>query len=457
MTAPFERLCRVLAAAALLGLAAPASDAAESPFPPPADVAKGQALLDGGRFGEALDVLRPLARNHPRDTNVLFLIGLAAMEAARRLPPDAEEERDALLEESVAALHTILVDRPELVRVRLELARAFFYKGEDSLARGHFQRVLAGEVPDPVIANVQHFLSEIRARRRWVGYLGASVAPDTNIGAASDEEIIYILGLPFRRDNADELTTSGVGVSVWTGGEYQHPVSERLRLRAGVDVARREYASSEFDDTNLAFHLGPRWLADRRTDLSLLGEARRRWAGSSIDHDAAGARIEAQRRLTPVITANARASLLLRDYRRRDSLDGRVADVSLRSRWTLSPTVQVESAFGSSRERPDSVRQRNRSHRLRAGVSLILPWGISARASAQRRWTEYEGDWSVFTQSTEPRKDVTETLSLSLHKRDFTLYGFSPQVVVTHEERESNAQAHDYDRTRGEIRFVRQF
>ena len=457
MTTRFARLCRVLAAAALLALTAPASTAAESGPPPPAEVAKGQALFDSGRLEEALDVLRPLARSHPGDTNVLFLIGLAAMEAARRLPPDAEEAREALLEESIAALHTILVDRPELVRVRLELARAFFYKEEDSLARGHFERVLAGEVPAPVVANAQHFLSKIRARRRWVGYLGASVAPDTNIGAASDEEIIYILGLPFRRDNADELTTSGVGVSVWTGGEYQHPVSDRLRLRAGVDVARREYASSEFDDTNLAFHLGPRWLADPRTDLSLLGEARRRWAGSSIDHDAAGARIEAQRRLTPVITANARASLLQRDYRRRNSLDGRVADVSLRSRWTLSPTVQVESAFGSSRERPDSVRQRNRSHRLRAGVSLILPWGISARASAQRRWTEYEGDWSVFTQSTEPRKDVTETLSLSLHKRDFTLYGFSPQVVVTHEERESNAQAHDYDRTRGEIRFVRQF
>ena len=35
--------------------------------------------------------------------------------------------------------------RPGLVRVRLELARAFFLKGEDSLARSHFERVLAGK------------------------------------------------------------------------------------------------------------------------------------------------------------------------------------------------------------------------------------------------------------------------------------------------------------------------
>ena len=55
-------------------------------------------------------------------------------------------------------------------------------------------------------------------------YLGAAVAPDTNIGGTSDERIIYIRGLPFRRD-AEDLTTSGVGISVWTGGEYQYPLS----------------------------------------------------------------------------------------------------------------------------------------------------------------------------------------------------------------------------------------
>ena len=109
------------------------------------------------------------------------------------------------------------------MRVRLELARAFYFKREDSLARGHFERVLAGKPPAPVVANVQRFLAEIRARRRWTMYLGGAMSPDSNIGGASDERIIYINDLPFRRD-AEELTTSGIGVSVWTGGEYQYPL-----------------------------------------------------------------------------------------------------------------------------------------------------------------------------------------------------------------------------------------
>ena len=105
----------------------------------------------------------------------------------------------------------------------------------------------------------------IRARRRWSFNVGAAIAPDSNIGAGSDERIIYIFGFPFRR-NQEELTTSGVGVSVWGGAEYQVPVAERLRLRAGGDFSRREYEGSQFDQLFLATHLGPRWLIDRDTE-----------------------------------------------------------------------------------------------------------------------------------------------------------------------------------------------
>ena len=72
-------------------------------------------------------------------------------------------------------------------------------------------------------------------------YFGAALTPDSNIGSASEERIIHILGLPFRRD-AEELTTSGIGLSVWTGGEYHYPLRDRVRLRAGADLSRREYA-----------------------------------------------------------------------------------------------------------------------------------------------------------------------------------------------------------------------
>ena len=452
-------LCRALAVAFLL-LVASASMAAESP-PPAAETAKARALLKDGRPAEALTILRPLARSHPKGAKIHFLLGLAAIEASRK-PGAAEADREALLDEAIATLHAILADQPALVRVRLELARAFFYKEEDSLARGHFERVLAGEVPDAVKANVQRFLTQIRARRRWTMYVGAALLPDSNIGSGSEDEIIYInfggIDLPFRRNNADNLTTSGVGTSLWAGGEYQHPLGDRLRLRAGGDLARKEYSGREFDESNLSVHAGPRWLLDRRTEASVLASARRRWAGTSIDHDAVGARIEAWRRLTPQVTANARASWHQRDYRRGNTLDGPLVDVSLGGAWTISPILRANSSFGYSQDRPRRLNRRSESRSLRAGLTVALPWGFNVGGSAQFRWTDYEGTEPPFTPiDGSSREDRTRTLNLSLHKRDFILYGFSPQVVVTYEERDSNAQLHSYDRTRGELRFVRQF
>ena len=212
-------------------------------------------MLKDGRHIEALDILRPLAKAHPDNTDVLFLQGLAAIGAARRLPAAKGKEKTALLNEAIAALRSILVDSPGLVRVRLELARAFFFKRRDGLARRHFERVLAGKPPKQVAANINRFLRTMRARRRWSMHIGAAVAPSTNIGAASDEETIYIRGLPFRRDEED-LVTSGVGLSVWGGGEYQHPLGRRLRLRLGGNASRHEHSGKRFDQTFLSGHIG---------------------------------------------------------------------------------------------------------------------------------------------------------------------------------------------------------
>jgi len=51
----------------------------------------------------------------------------------------------------------------------------------------------------------------------------------------------------------------------------------------------------------------------------------------------------------------------------------------------------------------------------------------------------------------------TRSLRLSAHNRTLAWKGFSPQVSVVHETRKTNAQLYDYDRTGGELRFVKLF
>ena len=139
--------CRALAvvACALFTTPALAATAAQAPSPAAA-TAEARKLMGDRKFEEALAVLRPLARSPAAHANVRFMLGLAAVEVSQK-PDIPDARRDALLDEAIAAFHAMLFRRPELVRVRLELARAFFLKGEDKLARRHFEQVLAGKPP----------------------------------------------------------------------------------------------------------------------------------------------------------------------------------------------------------------------------------------------------------------------------------------------------------------------
>ena len=353
-----DRVNRALAAAVLALLAAPAlmSEGAAARAVPTAAEAAGEAatglagaarraearaLLDAGRFAEAVAMLGPLVRGGEVAADDLFHFGLAAVGASQQ-PGVGEARRDALLDEAIASFRAMLVDRPELVRVRLELARAFFLKGEDSLARRHFERVLAGGVPDAVAANVRMFLLQLRARRRWDMHIGAAIAPDSNIGSGSDERTIYIYGLPFQRD-AEELTSSGVGLVLWGGGEYHYPLDDRTRLRAGGNLWRREHGGSQFDEASAAVHLGPRILLDERTEASVLATASQRWAGTVKDFHGLGGRVEAGRRLSRTVSASGRLSWEDRHYRTRTSV------------WTAMRWTCRSAPAGLSRRRCGSI------------------------------------------------------------------------------------------------------
>ncbi|MYE02181.1 MAG: DUF560 domain-containing protein [Alphaproteobacteria bacterium] len=392
-------------------------------------------------------------------TGQRFRAGMEALAAAHAVAD--REARDEKLDEAITAFRAILVDRPELVRVRLELARAFFLKQEDRLARRHFEQVLAGDVPPAVAANIQRFLQTMRARRRWEAWFGAAIAPDSNLNAASGERTVFLdtqFGrLPFTLDDP-ATPESGLGLSIWGGGEYQYPLSHNLRLRSGANANIREYKGRDFDRHFVSAHLGPRRLIDARTEASLLATLDRQWTAGAPETDRFGLRLEGEHRLTPRFVLFARASAARRNCRDCNHLDGPEGDVLLGAVWAALPILRFSGNAGWNWSRANSEHWRNSGPRAGLGATLALPAGftVGLRASLQR--TEYQGrGFAHNTIDREPREDETQTLSLSVHNRAFTVAGFSPRLSLVREERETNAQALDYDRNRAELSFVRQF
>ena len=109
------------------------------------------------------------------------------------------------------------------------------------------------------------------------------------------------------------------------------------------------------------------------------------------------------------------------------------------------------------RDRPERERERNERYRVGAGVSVALPEGFTVSGGGDYRWTNYEPGWFPHVPDNGARKDETWSARASVYNRGFTLMGFSPELGVVHEVRSTNAQLYDYERTSGELRFVRQF
>ena len=386
-------------------------------------------MFKAGRYEEALAILRSLAAARPGHLDTRFQVGMAAIGAAKK-PDIAEAKREALLDEAIAAFRTMLIADPGLVRVRLELARAFFLKGEDTLATRHFEQVLAGKPPAPVVLNVNRFLSQMRARKRWSLRLGMALAPDSNISSRSDEGTIVLdtpIGrLPFTYQAEDEAE-SGIGISVWAGGEYQYPLEDQLaaargrrHLAPGVPLGRVR-PNDRFGLCGPALADRPRQrgepagerapaLALGRGGVSRPRDPRRGAAPAQPADDGEPQRFPAR---TP-LRRNARI------------LDGPLTDISAGVGWVATPTVRIDGAAGWGSQRTERERERHTRRWVRLGVTAHLPWGFTVGGAGTLRWTDYPADWSPFVLGGGPRRDLVRSFRLNAYNRGFTLSRVQP-------------------------------
>lgn len=441
----------------LLALVLPALAPATDHISRDPQVAQARALVDAGRFEEALPILRRSLASAPPATidDVRFLIGLAATGAGERAAD--EKAKQALFAEAIAAYHAMLVARPGLVRVRLELARAFFLKGDDDLARAHFERVLASGPAPAVAANIRVFLAQIDGRRRLSGYLSVAMAQDSNITSTNaGPTVVYIFGLPFTLDEEREQH-SGYGVAISGGGEYQHPLARDWRWRLGADFKRTEYAGGEFDSTELALHTGPRWLVGPGTELSALLTGGQRWAGGRRDHRRYGLRLEYSKKLSQRLGLQASAAYERRRYRRNPDADGHSKRLFAGASYLLTPLWSVRAGAGVARVKANQAVHGNRDLQLNAGTNVLFAggWTLGGDLNWLRRRHEGfsplandgRGGW---------QQDFRRVLSARLHNRGWTVMGFSPQLGFVHEDQSSNAAPSRYSKNWYELKFVRQ-
>ena len=354
---------------------------------------------------------------------------------------------------AIARFRAMLARNPDLPRVRLDLALAYFQAGEDRQAAYHFRLALGTkDLPDIVRARALAFLDRIRRRKSWSVTGSLAFLPDTNINNATSARQVELFGLPATLSE-DARRTSGVGVSANVAGGYEARLAPDLRFRVGGGVRSRTYPDDRFNERIVSVRAGPRLLFDA-FDLRPELTARNRWLGGDAYSRALGIELSGSWLVGPTRRLGASVGREWVDYA--TFLDeSKVDSVGLNLAHALGRATLLRADAAVRRETLDRGADSWRELLFGVSASREFPLGFVVSGGPVLRWRKYGAPLPVF--GPDARRDRTVAGRITVSNRNVELFGFMPEITLRHERRESNLTLYEYRRTAGEVGVVRSF
>lgn len=391
------------------------------------DMQFGRLLVQAGRLRDARAFLEQ-ARPDGEDEAIERLFMLGRIEMQLGLPREAARRFEA-----------ILARRPDLPRVRLELAAAYFMAERDDKARYHFEAALAERLPASVEAEIRRFLDRIDNRRRWSSSFALALVPESNPAHRTERKTVRIGGVPWDL-NADGRAKSGTGVLMSGGMSFSPAVGGGLSGALAATASAKLYRRREWNDVSVAGDLGLAWPADRYAISGGL-RAGRRWLGEDGFSRSIGPWMRGSVRLSDRTRAGVASDVARVVHDEHPDRDG--------WRWSARPGVFHALSSRSSMEvELDLESVSSRAQRLgsrMAGLSMTISHAfeggvsISPAIGVWRR--RYRGRDPIFG---ETRTDTTIRTSVTVLHRSLQFEGFAPYVGYSFEIARSNIAIHSY-------------
>jgi tetratricopeptide (TPR) repeat protein len=423
----------ILAAAALVATAPAAWAQDKGRAVSITNLQAAQMLIANDRLDDAKKILEYQQAAQPDDSQTLFLLGAIAV---------AQKDYDT----AISLFRRILVREPDAERVRLELARAFYLKGDYDNADRQFRFARAGDIDDAVKTNIDHFLSAINRLREWTVNFSLALAPDTNQNAATAASQINIYGLPFALDPAARRQ-SGIGMAGDIGGEWSPLLNDNLKARIGGDLSRVEYSGGNFDDMTVSAYGGPQWLFSN-WDVSVLAVGFQRWYANQDFVSGIGGKLAGDYGITSdlLIGASVGGQNITNNFIPEQS--GPLWSAQLQGTYVLSPSSLFQLLGGINRQDARIAPYSYSGVWFGAGYQQDLPFGFSAGFQPSYYMTRYDAALAAFGQT---RSDDTVMLALTVLNRRFDYHGFTPRVSYVFTGQHSNIALYSYTRSQFQI------
>ena len=439
----WERVRAILLVLAVVASSSPVL-AEDRPPPPLASaetlIESARAALSRGKLDDAEFLLEGVKPGEGNIDDLDFLYGSIAM---------AREEWQT----AIARFRAMLIRDPTLPRVRLDLALAYFRAKEDGSAAYHFRQVLGDKDLPPVVrARTLAFLDTIRRRKTWSVSAAVSLAPDSNINAATSSREVNLFGFPAQLSE-DARQTSGVGLNATISGGYEARISPDLRFRTGARLSTRTYEQSKFNDRTLTVRAGPRFLFEK-FDLRPELTARARRLGGEMYNRAAGVELSGNWQVAPAWRLSAAVGGERISYETFLG-NGNMYSTQVGLAHALGRATLLRANGAFRREAVESEAYSWREAIVGASATRELPRGFVMTVGSTYRLRRYDRPIAAF--GPEARQDRTLAGRVKISNRHIELFGFMPELTVKHERRSSNLSLYDYKRNLVEVGVVRTF
>ena len=358
----------------------------------------------------------------------------------------------------------ILKYYPNSVLARLELARAYFMNGDYSLAEEQFLFARATpNLPEPIVKNIDTFLTAIRQQKNWSVESYFSFVPDSNLNYASgaSEECINSSFGVFCRPL--EKQDSGIGIRFGVDASYYLRFTKNFGLKTTLSVSGLEYSGEQYDDYSLRLAMGPRYTF-ANGEISLQPNvAWRRYRGAPYTNQYGillNTNWQFARRWVLSGGVSWNKNNYVDDYVS-DFLSGQDMQIYVQPRYYFSNTGFVMSGLSVGRSDANSAGYGYDSVGFLLGYYDQWPWGFATLLRGNISFLRYLDEryfiMSDYNYRNLTRSDIVYSASVRLTNRFVEWKNFYPALTYTYIRRDSNVWSQEFDKHRIELEILYRF
>ena len=204
-----------------------------------------QQLVSKANYQQAWQQAQRLVKANEGDPRFDYLYGISALETAH-------------YDKAVFALERVIINKPNLLRPRLELARAYLKVNNDQAALREFKQVLSLKPPATVQRNVNRYIQAMskdsKNNKKWIldGLLTLAAGYDANanFGANTANFDVPVFGSVILKD--ESLKQDSPFIEVGAQLNYRYVLSDAQSVFLNTRVGHKHFSKAKkFDLSNL--------------------------------------------------------------------------------------------------------------------------------------------------------------------------------------------------------------